>query len=50
MLSNLAMEQGLLNETYVTGLLDAHREGRANHVKALWALIILQYWIENWAN
>ena len=43
-------EQGLLNEAYVTGLLHAHREGQANHAKALWALIILQYWIENWAS
>ena len=43
-------DQGLLNETYVTGLLGAHREGRANHAKALWAVIILQYWIEQWAS
>lgn len=42
--------QGLLNESYVTALLGAHREGRANHAKALWAVIILQYWIEQWAS
>jgi asparagine synthase (glutamine-hydrolysing) len=42
-------EQGLLDETKVAELLAAHRSGRANHAKPLWALIILQYWIENWA-
>jgi asparagine synthase (glutamine-hydrolysing) len=41
--------QGLLDETYVADLLAAHRSGRANNVKPLWALILLQYWIENWA-
>jgi asparagine synthase (glutamine-hydrolysing) len=41
--------QGLLNEHLVAELLAAHRSGRANNAKPLWALIILQYWIENWA-
>jgi asparagine synthase (glutamine-hydrolysing) len=40
--------QGLLDEGVVAGLLAAHRSGRANHAKPLWALIILQYWLENW--
>lgn len=30
-------------------LLDEHRAGRANHAKPLWAVIMLQYWLENWA-
>ncbi len=42
-------EQGLLNEHHVSELLAAHRSGRANNAKPLWALIVLQYWIENWA-
>jgi asparagine synthase (glutamine-hydrolysing) len=41
-------EQGLIDETVVAGLLTEHRGGRANHAKPLWALVILQYWIENW--
>jgi asparagine synthase (glutamine-hydrolysing) len=42
-------EQGLLDEAKVGELLAAHRSGHANHAKPLWALIVLQYWIENWA-
>ncbi len=41
--------QGLLDPRHVAELLAAHRTGRANNAKPLWALIILQYWIENWA-
>jgi asparagine synthase (glutamine-hydrolysing) len=41
--------QGLLDEQHVADLLAAHRSGRANNAKPLWALIVLQYWIENWA-
>jgi len=41
--------QGLLDETYVAELLAAHRSGHANNAKAIWALVVLQYWIENWA-
>jgi len=40
--------QGLLDERHVAELLSAHRSGRANNAKPLWALVILQYWIENW--
>lgn len=42
-------EQRLVNETYVTRLLAEHRSGRANHAKPLWALVMLQYWLETWA-
>jgi asparagine synthase (glutamine-hydrolysing) len=41
--------QGLVSEQYVTQLLAAHRSGAANHAKSLWALVMLQYWIETWA-
>jgi asparagine synthase (glutamine-hydrolysing) len=40
--------EGLVNEIYVRRLLDEHRSGRANHAKALWAVIVLQYWREKW--
>lgn len=40
--------QGLVNDTYVQRLLTDHRSGRANHAKALWAVIMLQYWVERW--
>jgi asparagine synthase (glutamine-hydrolysing) len=40
---------GLVNEKYVTALLAEHRAGRANHAKPLWALVMLQYWLETWA-
>jgi asparagine synthase (glutamine-hydrolysing) len=43
-------DQGLLDEQHVADLLAAHRSGRANNAKPLWALIVLQYWIENWAS
>jgi len=39
---------GLMNERRVTSLLDEHRSGRANHAKALWAIVMLQYWLERW--
>jgi asparagine synthase (glutamine-hydrolysing) len=40
---------GMLNERYVGALLAEHRAGRANHAKPLWALVMLQYWLETWA-
>jgi hypothetical protein len=43
-------EQGLVNESYVRRLLEAHRNGSANHAKPLWAVIMLQYWIDQWAS
>jgi asparagine synthase (glutamine-hydrolysing) len=38
--------QGIINERYVASLLSAHRAGEANHAKALWAVVMLQYWLE----
>jgi len=43
-------EQGVVDAKRVSELLAAHREGRANHAKPLWAVIMLQYWLENWAS
>jgi asparagine synthase (glutamine-hydrolysing) len=42
--------RGIVNEAKVTALLAEHRSGRANHAKQLWAVIMLEYWLENWAS
>jgi asparagine synthase (glutamine-hydrolysing) len=42
-------KQGLLNAETVHRLLDEHRGGRANHAKSLWAIVMLQYWLDRWA-
>ena len=42
-------KQGLLNAETVNRLLDEHRSGRANHAKSLWAIVMLQYWLDRWA-
>ena len=42
--------QGLVNEAYVSRLLSEHRSGQANHAKPLWAVVMLQYWLERWAS
>lgn len=39
----------LLDGAHVGRLLREHRTGEANNAKALWAVIVLQYWYENWA-
>jgi asparagine synthase (glutamine-hydrolysing) len=41
-------KQELADATQVTELLAEHRAGRANHAKALWAVIMLQYWMDAW--
>jgi asparagine synthase (glutamine-hydrolysing) len=41
--------RGIINEAYATRLLAEHRSGHANHARPLWALIMLQYWLERWA-
>ena len=40
--------EALLNQSVVTRLLDEHRTGRANHAKPLWAIVMFEYWYENW--
>lgn len=42
-------KRGLVDEPRVTSLLAEHRSGRANHAKALWAVVMLEYWLERWA-
>ena len=41
--------QSLMNAAYVENLLAEHRAGRANHAKSLWAVVMLQYWLDRWA-
>jgi asparagine synthase (glutamine-hydrolysing) len=36
-----------IDEQLVSGLLAEHRSGRANHAKPLWAVVMLEYWLEN---
>ena len=39
-------EQGLVNADLVATLLAEHRAGIANNAKPLWAVIMLQYWLQ----
>ena len=41
-------KRGIVNDALVTALLAEHRAGSANHAKALWAVVMLEYWLENW--
>ncbi|HEX8153221.1 MAG TPA: asparagine synthase (glutamine-hydrolyzing) [Thermoanaerobaculia bacterium] len=43
-------QQGIVNEPLVTRLLAEHRAMRTNHAKPLWAIVMLQYWLERWAS
>ena len=40
--------QGLLHPGIVRQLLSEHRSRHANHGRALWALLMLEYWLERW--
>lgn len=40
--------RGYVDAAVISRLLDEHRRGRANHAKALWAVIMLEYWLERW--
>ncbi len=40
--------QELLDPGRVGSTLAEHRAGKANHAKSLWAVIVFQYWLENW--
>jgi asparagine synthase (glutamine-hydrolysing) len=42
-------EHGFVDEALVTRLLAEHRGNRANHAKPLWAVVMLEYWLEGWA-
>lgn len=39
---------GFVDAALVSRLLAEHRRGRANHARALWAVIVLEYWLERW--
>ena len=39
----------LVDVEQVARLLAEHRSGRANHARALWAVVMLEYWRERWA-
>ena len=41
-------KRGLVDEAHVTELLAEHRANRANHAKALWTVVMLEYWLERW--
>jgi len=41
-------KQGLVDAALVSRLLAEHRANHANHAKSLWAVVMLQYWLENW--
>jgi len=41
------LEGAGLDSAAIRRLLDEHRRG-ANHARPLWAVIMLQYWLENW--
>ncbi|HEX2836470.1 MAG TPA: asparagine synthase (glutamine-hydrolyzing) [Thermoanaerobaculia bacterium] len=40
---------GLVDPAQIANLLAEHRGNRANHAKPLWAVMMLEYWMENWA-
>ncbi len=46
--SGRIQHDGLACDVPVRRLLSEHRSGRANHARALWAVIMLQYWYEHW--
>jgi asparagine synthase (glutamine-hydrolysing) len=39
---------GLVDSTFTQQLLDEHRARKADHAKPLWAVIMLQLWLERW--
>ncbi len=40
--------RGIVDEPQVTALLADHRANRGNHAKALWTVVMLEYWLERW--
>lgn len=41
---NTLKEQGLFDPSYVAGLIKEHEDGKANHYKQLWTLLVFQLW------
>ena len=48
LLAHERLESSGLDAALIGSLLAEHRDGRANHAKALWAVVMLQYWMEKW--
>ncbi|GAC1438782.1 MAG: asparagine synthase (glutamine-hydrolyzing) [Thermoanaerobaculia bacterium] len=42
--------QGIISDSYTSRLLAEHRSGHANHARPLWALVVLQYWLDRWGS
>ncbi len=42
------VRQELFDPRPIGHLLAQHRAGKANHARALWALVVFQYWLERW--
>jgi len=40
--------EGYFNPAYVEGLVREHLEGKANHYKKLWTLLVFELWREKW--
>jgi asparagine synthase (glutamine-hydrolysing) len=40
----------LFDEPAITRLLAEHRSGEANHARAIWTVVMLQYWLESWSS
>ena len=36
-------------DTNIVSELRKAKAGKANHARAIWPLVILQYWLESWA-
>ena len=49
LLAPARLEASGLDAEMIGKLLAEHRRDEANHAKSLWAVIMLQYWMENWA-
>jgi asparagine synthase (glutamine-hydrolysing) len=41
-------EDGVLNWGFVKDLIEEHREGRSDHRKKLWTVLMWQLWYDNW--
>ncbi len=41
--------RGLVRPEAMQRMVAEHRRGRANHSRALWPMLILEYWLERWA-
>src|SRR6476619_239522 len=39
---------GLMDAARLQHMLAEHREGRSDHARAIWAVIMLQLWLERW--